>query len=95
MLPGAQGSLFSREEISRGIAAGLSARSIARRINRPSSTVSREIARNGGRDAYRGLVADAAAFERARRHRPSPWRVRPQCRGVVSARAHARRLMAG
>jgi hypothetical protein len=28
-------------------------------------------------------------------HRPSPWRVRPQCRGVVSVRAHARRLMAG
>jgi hypothetical protein len=58
-------SLVEREEISRGIAAGLSARTIARRINRPSSTVSREIARNGGRDAYRALVADAAAFQRA------------------------------
>jgi hypothetical protein len=60
-------TLAEREEISRGIAAGLSARTIARRIDRPSSTVSREIARNGGRDAYRALVADAAAFERARR----------------------------
>ena len=46
-------TLAEREEISRGIAAGLSARTIARRINRPSSTVSREIARNGGRDVYR------------------------------------------
>src|SRR5580698_9112026 len=45
------GHLFldEREEISRGIAAGLSARAIAGGINRPSSTVSREIARNGGR----------------------------------------------
>jgi Helix-turn-helix domain len=40
-------SLVEREEISRGIAAGLSARSIAGRIDRPSSTVSREICRNG------------------------------------------------
>jgi len=52
-------TLVEREEISRGIAAGLSARAIAGRIDRPSSTVSREIARNGGRDAYRALVADA------------------------------------
>ena len=43
-------TLVEREEISRGIAAGLSARSIAGRIDRPSSTVSREIGRNGGRD---------------------------------------------
>ena len=64
-------TLDEREEISRGIAAGLSARAIAGRIDRPSSTVSREIARNGGRDAYRALVADAAAFERARRPKPS------------------------
>ena len=42
-------SLVEREEISRGVAAGLSARMIAGRIDRPSSTVSREIARNGGR----------------------------------------------
>ena len=59
-------TLVEREEISRGIAAGLWARSIAGRIDRPSSTVSREIGRNGGRDAYRALAADAAAFERAR-----------------------------
>ena len=70
-------SLDEREEISRGIAAGLSARAIAGRINRPSSTVSREIARNGGRDAYRavgrrrGRVPAGAAPEtkQARRQR--------------------------
>ena len=77
-------TLVEREEISRGIAAGLSARAIAGRIDRPSSTVSREIARNGGRDAYRALVADAAAFERARRPKPSKLAVNAQLRGVVT-----------
>jgi IS30 family transposase len=79
-------TLVEREEISRGIAAGLSARSIARRIDRPSSTVSREIARNGGRDAYRALVADAAAFERARRPKSTKLAANPQLRGVVAAK---------
>ena len=79
-------TLVEREEISRGIAAGLSARTIARRIDRPSSTVSREIARNGGRDAYRALVADAAAFERARRPKPSKLAANTELRGVVAAK---------
>jgi IS30 family transposase len=79
-------TLADREEISRGIAAGLSARTIARRIDRPSSTVSREIARNGGRDAYRALVADAAAFERARRPKLSKLAANAQLRGVVAAK---------
>ena len=77
-------SLDEREEISRGIAAGLSARAIAGRISRPSSTVSREIARNGGRDAYRAVVADAAAFERARRPKPSKLAANAELRGVVA-----------
>src|SRR5271169_3528223 len=77
-------TLVEREEISRGVAAGLSARMIAGRIDRPSSTVSREIARNGGRDAYRALVADAAAFERARRPKPSKLAVNPELRDVVA-----------
>src|ERR1700747_1871684 len=79
-------TLVEREEISRGIAAGLSARTIAGRIDRPSSTVSREIARNGGRDAYRALVADAAAFERARHPKPSKLAANPQLRSVVAAK---------
>ena len=77
-------SLEEREEISRGIAAGLSARTIAGRISRSSSTVSREIARNGGRDAYRALVADAAAFDRARRPKSTKLAANPQLRGVVA-----------
>jgi IS30 family transposase len=59
---------------------------IAGRIDRPSSTVSREIARNGGRDAYRALVADAAAFQRARRPKPSKLAANPELRDVVAER---------
>jgi hypothetical protein len=44
---------------SRGIAAGLSARAIAALIGRSASTVSREIARSGGRDAYRAQTVPA------------------------------------
>ncbi|WP_455566347.1 IS30 family transposase [Oerskovia paurometabola] len=58
-----------REEISRGIAAGLSVRAIAARLGRPASTVSREIARNGGRVAYRATTADERAQSEARRPR--------------------------
>ena len=56
-----------REEISRGISAGLSAREIARRLGRACSSVSEEIRRNGGRANYRALEADLAATDRARR----------------------------
>ncbi|MEU9321921.1 helix-turn-helix domain-containing protein [Streptomyces sp. NPDC048295] len=55
-----------REEISRGIAAGESARQLAKRLGRSPSTVSREIARNGGRDRYRAASADVAAYESGR-----------------------------
>jgi IS30 family transposase len=79
-------SLVEREEISRGIAAGLSARSIAGRLDRPSSTVSREIGRNGGRDAYRALAADAAAFDRARRPKVSKLAANAELAGVVAAK---------
>ncbi len=56
-----------REEISWGVAAGESARAIARRLARPASTICRELARNGGRDSYRAARADQAAWKRARR----------------------------
>ncbi|MGB5721338.1 MAG: IS30 family transposase [Woeseiaceae bacterium] len=60
-------TLAEREEISRGIASRRSLRSIALRLGRAPSTVSREIQRNGGRHGYRASRADAAAWERARR----------------------------
>jgi len=60
-----------REEISRGIAAGASTRAIAASIDRSPSTVSREIARNGGRTDYRAATADESAWQRARRPKVS------------------------
>ena len=75
--------LEEREEISRGIAVGRSIRQIAQGLGRAPSTVSREIRRNGGRQAYRANRADWRAWERASRpkpcrlalHRELRWRV--------------------
>jgi IS30 family transposase len=60
-------TLAEREEISRGLVAVLSLRSIAASLNRAPSTVCREINRNGGRNRYRATKADQAAWQRARR----------------------------
>ena len=60
-------SCAEREEISRGIVAGHSVRSIADLLNRSPSTVSREINRNGGREGYRATEAEQAAWNRAQR----------------------------
>lgn len=66
----AQLSLSEREEISRGLAARLPLREIARQLKRSASTVSREIGRNGGAGAYRAAQAEQAAWQRARRPKP-------------------------
>lgn len=63
-------SLAEREEVSRGLAAKLSLREIARRLERAPSTISREVARHGDRQKYRAVDADEAAWERARRPKP-------------------------
>lgn len=60
-------SISEREEISRGLIAGQSIRSISRTIGRAPSTVSREVRRNRGRRYYRAHKADAAAWDRAKR----------------------------
>ena len=59
--------LLEREEISRGVIAGQSMRTMAHALGRAASTVSREIRRNGGWRAYRASEADASAWQRARR----------------------------
>ena len=60
-------SLCDREEIRVAIERGDSFTTIARRIGRAASTVSREVACNGGRDGYPAHVAHQAAHQRARR----------------------------
>ena len=60
-------SLAEREEISRGMVAEQSVRSIAAALGRAPSTVSREIRRNQEVNGYRASQADQAAWDRARR----------------------------
>ena len=62
-----------REEISRGLARGLSLRSIARTLNRAPSTLSREVHRNEGRRCYRASRADHRAW--CESSRPKPYRL--------------------
>ena len=60
-------TLIEREEISRALVTGESIRSIAARLGRAPSTISREVQRNGGRDFYRASQADETTWARARR----------------------------
>ena len=76
-------SLVEREEISRGVAAGESLRMVAAQLGRAPSTVSRELARNGGRSSYRAHRADRSAIRRARRPKASKLAENPGLRAVV------------
>ena len=62
-------TLADREDIFRGIASGCAMRVIAQGLRRAPSTVSREIARHGGRAQYRANEADQQAW------RPKPCRL--------------------
>lgn len=73
-----------REEISRGIAAGESLREVARRLERSASTVSREVARNGGSKRYRATSADRRAWDEARRPKQSKLAGCPRLRREVA-----------
>ncbi|MGD2132006.1 MAG: IS30 family transposase [Maricaulaceae bacterium] len=79
-------SLAEREEISRGLSAGLSLRAIARGLSRPASTVSREVARNGGWRGYRAARADQAAWDRALRPKPAKLARNPALARVVAGK---------
>ena len=77
-------SLVEREEISRGIAGGHSARAIARALRRSHTTITREIDRCGGRTRYRAHAADREAWRRQRRPRPTKLELSPELRRIVS-----------
>ena len=64
-------SLAEREELSRGLVAGDSLRTIATRLGRAPSTISREVAWNGPRRDYRAWRAEKEAIRRGRRPKPS------------------------
>jgi len=77
-------SLSEREEISRSIAQKKSLRSIAKSINRAPSTISREIARNGGIHHYRACKADKKAWDNAKRPKPCKLHLESRLRELVA-----------
>ncbi len=79
-------SLTEREEISRGLAEGVSLHTIAARSRRAPSTISREIARHGGRHRYRAIQADERAWRRARRPKRCKLATSPALRELVAAK---------
>jgi IS30 family transposase len=83
-------SLVEREEISRGLAAGLSLRVIAGQLGRAASTISREVNGDGGRRRYRALRADRGAWERASRPKPCKLAERPRLRDIVEGKLRRR-----
>ncbi|GAB2809801.1 helix-turn-helix domain-containing protein [Streptomyces daliensis] len=68
-MPGGRLTQHERQQIALGVADGLAYAEIARRLNRPTSTVTREVMRNGGPTAYRADLAHRATERRAHRRR--------------------------
>ena len=76
-------SLCEREEISRGLACDESLRSIAHRLGRSPSTVSREVKINGGHQKYRATVAHRASRRRAKRPKTMKLQECPRLRKAI------------
>jgi len=70
-MPGGRLTQQERQQIALGLADGLAYAEIARRLGRPTSTVTREVMRNGGPTAYRADLAHRATEHRRRRKQPS------------------------
>jgi IS30 family transposase len=79
-------SLAEREEIALAVGRGEAAVVIAGRIGRSTSTVTRELSRNGGRRSYRAAGADERALEQARRPKLAKLLRVPRLRAEVERR---------
>ncbi|MEV4824220.1 helix-turn-helix domain-containing protein [Micromonospora sp. NPDC049274] len=73
-MPGGRLTQQERQQIALGLADSLPYAEIARRLDRPTSTVTREVLRNGGPNAYRADLAHRATERRARRRAPASTR---------------------
>jgi IS30 family transposase len=78
-------SADDRVEIFVGLAAGKSLAAIARGMGRPTSTVAREVARNGGRGRYQVFAAERRAQEQAARPKATKFASSPRLTAQVSA----------
>ena len=74
-MPGGRLTHQERQQIALGLADGLAYAEIARRLDRPTSTITREVMRNGGPTAYRSDRAHRATERRAHRRKEAPTRV--------------------
>ena len=79
-------TLAEREEISRGMAAGLSQRAVAAKLGRSPSTVSRELERNGSVVSYRATAAEERAAECARRPKSCDLSRKPELASKVASK---------
>jgi DNA-binding transcriptional regulator GbsR (MarR family) len=84
-MPGGRLTQQERQQIALGLADGLAYAEIARRLDRPTSTITREVMRNGGPTAYRADLAHRATERRTRRRRQAALRGRE-----VSPQPHGR-----
>jgi len=84
-MPGGRLNQQERQQIALGLADGHAYAEIARRLDRPTSTITREVMRNGGPTAYRADLAHRATERRAHRRRPAAVR-----EGQAPAQAHGR-----
>ncbi|MFF3844848.1 helix-turn-helix domain-containing protein [Streptomyces sp. NPDC002328] len=73
-MPGGRLTQQERQQIALGLADGLAYAEIARRLERPTSTITREVMRNGGPTAYRADLAHRATERRTHRRRPAAAR---------------------
>ncbi|WP_225805421.1 helix-turn-helix domain-containing protein [Streptomyces sp. NK15101] len=83
-MPGGRLTQPERQQIALGLADGLAYAEIARRLDRPTSTVTREVMRNGGPTGYRADLAHRATEQRAHRRKPAAPRgtaASPQAHG--------------
>jgi hypothetical protein len=83
-MPGGRLAQQERQQIALGLADGLAYAEIARRLDRPTSTITREVMRNGGPTAYRADLAHRATERRAHRRRhaaPRGPQAPPQAHG--------------
>lgn len=73
-MPGGRLTQQERQQIALGLVDDLPYAEIARRLDRPTSTITREVMRNGGPLAYRADLAHRATERRAHRRRPASSR---------------------
>ena len=79
-------TLAERESISRGLVLGYAVRQLASELGRAASTISREIQRHGGREAYRASVADQQAWDSALRPKPCRLASHGRLRRLVASK---------